>query len=278
MAVSGAALACCVKIDDWDTPSADTQVDRFVLDASGPSVLSVPPGYANGAMSLTPGTKLLYLSDASLDASLGDDIRYPARYWDPWQVAERLNSIETSVIIPTLDDVATIATTLENLNTALAAAGAPAEVLIVDAGSRDGTLELAADLADKYPLLHTRLLVQDRSQSGFGSVLRLGIAYAEGRYCVILMPDARDPLELIPKMLSELRSGAHLVLCSRFDGAEVTADIPRRFVIYQALYQKAIKLLLGVDIPDSTYGFRHSIARSSRRSGSVGGDCPPVRR
>jgi len=89
MAVSGAALACCVKIDDWDTPSADTQVDRFVLDASGPSVLSVPPGYANGAMSLTPGTKLLYLSDASLDASLGDDIRYPARYWDPWQVAER---------------------------------------------------------------------------------------------------------------------------------------------------------------------------------------------
>ena len=89
MAVSGAALACCVKIDDWDTPSADTQVDRFVLDASSPSVLSVPPGYANGAMSLTPGTKLLYLSDASLDASLGDDIRYPARYWDPWQVAER---------------------------------------------------------------------------------------------------------------------------------------------------------------------------------------------
>ena len=129
-----------------------------------------------------------------------------------------MNSIETSVIIPTLDDASTIAKTLENLNTALASAGAPAEVLIVDAGSRDGTLELAADLADRYPLLHTRLLVQDRYQSGFGSALRLGIAYAEGRYCVILMPDARDPVELIPKMLSELRGGAHLVLCSRFDG------------------------------------------------------------
>ena len=167
-----------------------------------------------------------------------------------------MSDIETSVIIPTLDDAATIALTLENLNTALAAAGAPAEVLIVDAGSRDGTLELAADLADKYPLLHTRLLVQDRSQSGFGSVLRLGIAYSEGRYCVVLMPDARDPLELIPKMLSELRSGAHLVLCSRFDTGSDNPGVPKRFVAYQSLYRRAIRVLLGVDIPDSTYGFR----------------------
>ena len=167
-----------------------------------------------------------------------------------------MNDVETSVIIPTLDDAPTIARTLENLNTALASAGAPAEVLIVDAGSRDGTLELAADLADKYPLLHTRLLVQDRSQSGFGSVLRLGIAYAEGRYCVVLMPDARDPLELIPKMLSELRAGAHLVLCSRFETDTADLGVPRRFVIYQNLYQRAIRVLLGVDIPDSTYGFR----------------------
>lgn len=167
-----------------------------------------------------------------------------------------MSGIETSVIIPTLDDAPTLAQTLENLNTVLAAAGAPAEVLIVDAGSRDGTLELATSLVDRYPLLHTRLLVQDRSQSGFGSVLRLGIAYAEGRFCFTVMPDARDPLELIPKMLNELRSGAHLVLCSRFDGSEATPDVPKRFVIYQALYERAIKVLLGVDIPDSTYGFR----------------------
>ena len=89
MAVNGAALACCVEIDDWDSPSPDAAVHRFVLDASTPSVLAVPAGYANGAMSLSPGTKLLYCSDASLDSSLGDDIRFPARHWDPWHLAER---------------------------------------------------------------------------------------------------------------------------------------------------------------------------------------------
>ena len=165
-------------------------------------------------------------------------------------------SVETSILIPTLDDAPTIGPTIEKLNVAIAAAGAPAEILVVDAGSRDGTLERAAELADRYPLLHMRLLVQDRDHSGFGSVLRLGMAYAQGRFCVVLMPDARDPLELIPKMISELRAGADLVLCSRYENGAGASGIPRRFAIYQSLYRRAIRLLLRVDIPDSTYGFR----------------------
>jgi dTDP-4-dehydrorhamnose 3,5-epimerase len=89
MAVAGAALVCCVDVDDWESPSADLEVHRFTLDASTPAVLEIPAGYANGAMSLLPATRLLYLSDAELDSSLGDDFRYPARHWDPWQVQER---------------------------------------------------------------------------------------------------------------------------------------------------------------------------------------------
>jgi len=89
LAVSGAALAACVEIDDWESPSKNQEVHRFVLDAGNPGVLSIPPGFANGAMSLAPQTKLLYLSDAALGASLDDDVRYPAKYWDPWEVTER---------------------------------------------------------------------------------------------------------------------------------------------------------------------------------------------
>jgi hypothetical protein len=101
-----------------------------------------------------------------------------------------------------------------------------------------------------------RVLVRDRGSSGFGSLVRLGVAYAQGRFCVLVMPDARDPLELIPKMVAELRGGAHLVLCSRYDARDGTVHLPRQFVLYQTIYRRAIRLLLGVDIPDSTYGFR----------------------
>jgi glycosyltransferase involved in cell wall biosynthesis len=165
-------------------------------------------------------------------------------------------SVETSIVIPTLDDAGSLGATIERLNRVIAETGAPAEVLVVDAGSRDGTLEVAASLADRFPLLHMRVLVQDRAHSGFGTALRLGVAYAGGRYCVVVMPDARDPLDLVPAMLNELRGGAHLVLCSRYESAGGHEGVPRRFAAYQALYRRAIRVLLGADIPDSTYGFR----------------------
>jgi dTDP-4-dehydrorhamnose 3,5-epimerase-like enzyme len=89
MVVAGAALVACVKIDDWDDPSPDAEVHRYTLDASIPSALEVPAGYANGAMSLLAGTKLMYLSDATLEQTLEDDVRFEARHWDPWGIVER---------------------------------------------------------------------------------------------------------------------------------------------------------------------------------------------
>jgi dTDP-4-dehydrorhamnose 3,5-epimerase-like enzyme len=89
LAVAGAALVCCVEVDDWERPSRELEVKRFVLDERKPAVLRVPPGFVNGFMTLTPEAKLLFFSTATLDESLSDDIRFPARYWDPWDIQER---------------------------------------------------------------------------------------------------------------------------------------------------------------------------------------------
>lgn len=87
--IDGAALVCAVRVDDWDSPSRDSEVTRVVLDAQNPSAFAIPGGFANGAMSLTQGARLLYLSSATLEESGTDDFRYPARYWDPWNIVER---------------------------------------------------------------------------------------------------------------------------------------------------------------------------------------------
>jgi len=87
--VQGAVVVAAVAIDDWDHPSKTAQVHRFVLSAQKPAILLIPAGYANGFMSLTPGAKLLFLSTATLEESRLDDVRYDARYWDAWGVAER---------------------------------------------------------------------------------------------------------------------------------------------------------------------------------------------
>ena len=85
----GAALVGTVKIDDWDKPSKDSKVWRYVLSDRKPSVLYIPVGYANGFMSLTEETKLIFFSTSSLEETQGDDIRYDAYYWNPWQIVER---------------------------------------------------------------------------------------------------------------------------------------------------------------------------------------------
>lgn len=88
-AVSGAAVVGAVCIDDWERPSKELEVQRFVLSAHRPSVLYIPPGYANGFMSLTADLRLMFFSTSSLEESHGDDFRYESRYWDIWKVVER---------------------------------------------------------------------------------------------------------------------------------------------------------------------------------------------
>jgi dTDP-4-dehydrorhamnose 3,5-epimerase-like enzyme len=87
--LQGAAIVGAVKIDDWEAPSRDSQVDRYVLSGRKPGVLYIPAGYANGFKSLTADTILVFFSTSTLDASRGDDVRYDARYWDIWDVLER---------------------------------------------------------------------------------------------------------------------------------------------------------------------------------------------
>jgi dTDP-4-dehydrorhamnose 3,5-epimerase-like enzyme len=87
--VRGAAKIGAVAIDDWDRPSPHAEVHQYVLSASAPRILYIPAGYANGFMTLTPETQLMFFSTATLAESREDDFRFEARYWDPWHVEER---------------------------------------------------------------------------------------------------------------------------------------------------------------------------------------------
>ena len=87
--VAGAAIIGAVRIDNWENPSPKADVKRFVLDARKPAVVYIPPGHANGFMSLTRDTVVAFFSTATLVQSRDDDIRFDARYWDIWQVVER---------------------------------------------------------------------------------------------------------------------------------------------------------------------------------------------
>lgn len=87
--LSGSALVCAVRIDNWDSPSKDLPIERVVLSDQKPGALLIPAGYANGFMTLTPGAKVMFLSSSTLAESANDDFRFDARHWNPWNIEER---------------------------------------------------------------------------------------------------------------------------------------------------------------------------------------------
>ncbi len=89
LVVAGAAVIGAVKINNFTRPAKKTSVSRYVLSAQKPSLLYIPSGYANGFMTLTAETQVIFFSTSTLTQSKNDDFRYPARYWDIWGVEER---------------------------------------------------------------------------------------------------------------------------------------------------------------------------------------------
>jgi dTDP-4-dehydrorhamnose 3,5-epimerase-like enzyme len=87
--ISGAALIGAVKVNDWVNPSPKAEISRHILSVKQPEILYIPPGYANGFMSLTDDAKLIFYSTSTLEDSLGDDYRFDSRLWDIWSVEER---------------------------------------------------------------------------------------------------------------------------------------------------------------------------------------------
>jgi len=87
--VEGTALIGAVKLDNWDNPSPDLKASKYILSSLRPSVLFIPAGYANGFMSLTANTKLIFYSTSTLAESAGDDYRFNSKLWDIWTIEER---------------------------------------------------------------------------------------------------------------------------------------------------------------------------------------------
>lgn len=99
-----------------------------------------------------------------------------------------------SVIVPTLDEESHVRGALASARRAL---GEDAELLVVDGGSRDGTLKQARDA--------TRVL---RSPPGRGRQLRRGAEAAVGEVLVFLHADTRLPPESGRAISRALASGA----------------------------------------------------------------------
>tara|TARA_Y100000593_G_scaffold95031_1_gene198564 strand:+ start:15394 stop:15813 length:420 start_codon:yes stop_codon:yes gene_type:complete len=80
---SGSALIGAVNL------STEEAAYKCILSAETPKILWIPPGHANGFMTLANNTIVQFFSTSSLKESLDDDIRFPFDKWDIWDIEYR---------------------------------------------------------------------------------------------------------------------------------------------------------------------------------------------
>lgn len=82
--VSGSFCVAWVKVDNWEQPNLNTEVEYMILNANESKIIAVPCGYANGLKALEPNSKIIVYSDMLLEQSVNEKIRYPKDYWLDW--------------------------------------------------------------------------------------------------------------------------------------------------------------------------------------------------
>jgi dolichol-phosphate mannosyltransferase len=117
-----------------------------------------------------------------------------------------------SVVIPIYNEEEIIALLHDAVSTAMRQTGEMWEVVYINDGSKDSSLELLRQLQRTEP----EVVVVDLSRNwGHMGALHAGLQTARGDAIVLMDGDLQDPPDVVPKMITAWREGAQVVTAVR---------------------------------------------------------------
>jgi dolichyl-phosphate beta-glucosyltransferase len=166
-----------------------------------------------------------------------------------------------SIVVPAYNEARRIRSTLESLCHIKETKPYSVELIVVDDGSTDKTVETVAE----FPGI--RLLRNDRNH-GKGFTVRHGVLEAQGEFILFTDADLSTPIEEMDKLLSALQSsGADVAVGSRALERELIGihqpwfrDMGGRF------FNLLVRVFTGLKLHDTQCGFKLFKRSSTRRA------------
>lgn len=114
------------------------------------------------------------------------------------KVADGFEGLSLSVVIPAYNEEGAVRHTIEDVRAELEPLGIAYEIIVIDDGSSDNTLEIARATG----------VVVDSNQvnTGYGASLKRGIKHAQYEYVAIIDADGTYPARYLPPMLKMCRN------------------------------------------------------------------------
>jgi glycosyltransferase involved in cell wall biosynthesis len=152
-----------------------------------------------------------------------------------------------SVVIPCLNEAASIERCVVLAREVLVDHEIPGEVVVVDNGSTDGSAELAAGAGAR---------VVHEQRRGYGSAYLAGFQAARGTYIVMADADLTYDFNDIPRFIEHLEGGAELVMGDRMDNIKPGAMPWLHRYIGNPVLTGTLNLFFRTGVKDAHCGMR----------------------
>jgi dolichyl-phosphate beta-glucosyltransferase len=178
---------------------------------------------------------------------------------------------DLSIVIPAYNEELRLPHAVRDLGAFLDSYRLSAEVLVVQNGSRDATLQVATAAAAKDPRLRVLDLEQRR---GKGLAVRAGALQARGRLVLFCDADFSMPVDQIDRLVNALEQGADVAIASReLRGSRRIGEPPHRHLMGR-VFNFVVRSLAVPGIEDTQCGFkgfRHEVAQDLFRRQRIDG-------
>jgi dolichyl-phosphate beta-glucosyltransferase len=172
-----------------------------------------------------------------------------------------LKSPFLSIVIPAHNEEIRLPRTLRQVFTFLEKQTYSAEVIVVENGSSDRTLEMAS----KFGSRHTNLIVIHEEQAGKGNAVRRGVLEAHGEYRFICDADLSMPITELGKFLPPVLTGYDIAIASREAPGAVRYNEPSYRHWGGRAINLAIRLFILPGLNDTQCGFKCFRAKAAEK-------------